>query len=178
MKNTALLVVDMQAALVQGAPYRVDTVLQNIAALLAACRKSGVPVIYVQHNGGKGDELEHGTPGWQAASALTPQIGEPTFEKHFNSAFRQTGLHAYLARQGIQHLILVGMQTEYCLDTTCKAAFELGYQITIPQGTVTTFDNAFASAQKLTQYYENCIWQGRFAAVQPMDTVLCAVQNG
>lgn len=177
MKYDALIVIDMQIALVNAHPYNESGVLYGIRSLLESCRAAGVPVIYICHDGGPGDELELGCPGWQVAQQIASTPEEKRFDKHFNSAFRHTGLHEYLQQMGAKRLILCGMQTEYCFDVSCKVAFELGYEVTIAKGTTTTFDNDFAVARDLTRYYEEKIWAGRYAQVLELDDVLSRI-NG
>lgn len=177
MNYEALIIVDMQTALVKAEPYNRTVVIENIKALLNACRKIELPVIYIQHDGGNGDELEHGSSGWAIYEGIAPLPDEKIFEKQYNSAFRKTGLRAYLDEIGAKHIILCGMQTEYCLDATCKVAFEYGYKITIPQSTTTTFDNAFASGKDLLKYYENQIWNNRYAQVISLEQVLTGINQ-
>ena len=55
--------------------------------------------------------------------------------------------------------------TEYCIDATCKIAFELGYEVIIPRATTTTFDNEFFSGESSVKYYEQKIWNNRYAKV-------------
>ena len=83
----------------------------------------------------------------------------------------------YLNKIGAKNIILCGMQTEYCLDATCKVAFEYDYEVTIPQSTTTTFDNAFASGKDLSEYYENQIWNNRYAQVVSMKQVLAEINR-
>lgn len=170
--QTALLVVDVQNALVADEPYNIETVLENIGRLAGACREKNIPVLYVQHDGGKGDALEKGTAGWQIHSAVAPVQSEKTFDKACNSAFKNTKLHAYLSENGITDLILTGMQTEYCIDATCKSAFDLDYSIRIPENCITTYDNASMSAENTNVFYHDIIWKNRFAAVQPLCALL------
>lgn len=177
MNYEALIIVDMQSALVGAGPYNRAVVIENIKALLNACRKKEIPVIYIQHDGGNGDELEHGSTGWAIYKEITPLPDEKVIEKQYNSAFRKTELRAYLDEIGAKNIILCGMQTEYCLDATCKVAFEYGYKVTIPQLTTTTFDNAFASGKDLSEYYENQIWNNRYAQVVSMKQVLAEINK-
>ena len=177
MNYDALMIVDMQTALVETEPYNRAAVIENIKALLDACRKKELPIIYIQHDGGTGDELEHGSIGWTIYKDIAPMPDEKIFEKEYNSAFRKTGLHEYLQETGVKNLILCGMQTEYCLDVTCKVAFEYEYEVTIPQSTTTTFDNAFASGKDLAEYYENKIWNNRYAKVISLEQVLKLIEG-
>lgn len=168
MEKTALLLVDVQKALVEGHPYREEEFLRNTACLLEAARRNRIEVIYVRHDGGSGDELEAGTKGWNIHSAVLPLPSEKIFDKKYNSAFKDTGLRAYLEARGVRNLVLLGMQTEYCIDATCKAAFEYGYSVAIPVGATTTFDNELLTGAETVRYYERNIWDGRFAELLPV----------
>jgi nicotinamidase-related amidase len=172
MKPEAMIVIDVQTALVEAHPYHEETLIGNIQKLLAACRRAGVPVVYVQHSD---EELVHGTPDWEIAAAIAPEAGERVFEKHFNSAFRGTGLHEYLQSLGAKNLLICGMQTEYCVDTSVKVAFELGYTVTVPGDGTSTFDNKLFKAADLVTFYQYYIWNGAFAEVTPMETLLEAI---
>lgn len=174
MKPDALIVIDVQKALVDDHPYQEETVLASIGSLIAACRGRGIPVVYVQHEEDEGG-LVRGTEGWQVDSRIAPLAGDARFYKRYNSAFRDTGLHAHLQGLGAKNLLLCGMQTEYCVDTTCKVAFELGYSVTIPRGATTTYDNRLFKAQDLIRYYEYFIWAGSLAKTVPMDTALAEI---
>lgn len=168
----ALIVIDVQTALVAKHPSNEEGFIAAVSALIDACRSNGVPVVYVLHDGGAGDELERGTDGWRAYAAIAPQGGEPCVSKRFNSAFRRTGLHEMLQSFGAKRLVMCGMQTEFCFDVSVKVAFELGYDVTVPREGVTTFDSAFASGEALTAYFEDDIWDGRYAHVAPLDDLV------
>lgn len=172
MGKTALLVIDVQQALVGLHPYREGEFLSTIQQLLQTARNNNIEVIYVRHDGGAGDMIEANTEGWNIHEAISPMPGERIFDKNVNSAFRSTGLKEYLFEKGIDRLILTGMQTDYCIDTTCKVAFEYGYSVIIPKGATTTFDNKFLSGSLLVDYYEQKIWSGRFAEVLPVNEVI------
>lgn len=163
MDNTVLLVVDVQTALVEGHPYNENTVVTNIKNMISTCRGQGIEVIYVRHDGGLGDELERNTVGWNIYDEISPMDNEKVFDKQYNSAFRDTGLKEYLECKDINTIILVGMQTEYCIDATCKVAFEYGYNVIIPEDTTTTYDNAILSGKELSDYYTQYIWNHRYA---------------
>lgn len=172
MKDTALLIVDVQEGLVRKGPYAWAKMRAGLERLLARARQNGLPVIYVRHDGGPGGELEHGAPGWQIFEGIAPQGDEAIFEKHFNSAFHETGLHEHLQQRGIGTLVLAGMQTEYCIDATCKAAFGLGYRVLAPKGCSTTLEGGRFPAAELVKYYEEDIWNGRYAKVLELEEVL------
>jgi len=170
--KTVLLVIDVQQGLIDDQPARKDEFLLNLSLLIDAAHKSGTEVVYVRHDGGEGDSLAYGAPGWHLERSLKPRADERIFDKRFNSAFRKTGLHEYLAEQGVSRLVICGMQTEYCIDTSVKVAFEFGYEVIIPSGATTTYANPFLSGEKLVYYYERMIWHEPLARVVDMETAL------
>lgn len=171
MKQTALLVVDVQTALIKEHPYMEKEVVSNISELIALCRKQQIEVIYVRHDDGKDSDLEKGSPGWHILEAIAPASGEKIFDKQRNSAFNGTGLRDYLDGRSITTLVLVGLQTEYCIDATLKVAFEYGYKILFPEGTTTTFDNGSLKAEKINEHYIHGIWKNRFAQVMSLEEI-------
>lgn len=178
MKNLALLIVDVQNELVEGHPYNERELIKNIKTLLKSARENNREVIYIRHDDGKGSELERGSYGWEIYKEIGPRDGEKIFEKEYNSAFHKTGLKEYMDSKGIGKLILVGMQTEYCIDATCKSAFDLEYEIIMPEGTNTTYDNEYLSGEKLYEYYNYKIWKNRFAKIIAVDEAEEYVRKG
>ena len=163
--ETVLLVVDVQTALIVEHPYNEKKVIENIKKLISVSRRKGLEVIYVCHEDGIGEDLERYSDGWQIYDEIAPEFEEIIFDKQFNSAFIKTGLIQYLNKKAIKNIILVGLQTDYCIDATCKAAFEHGFKVVIPKQTNTTFDNEYLTGEKLYEYYNYKIWDKRFARV-------------
>ena len=176
MKPDALIVIDVQRELVGQHPYQEKQLLEKILTLQTACRANGIPVMFVQHTEEEGP-LVHGEPTWNIAPEIAPMPAEWVFEKHDRSAFRQTGLDARLKALGAKRLLLCGMQTEYCVDSTIKAGFELGYSITVPQGCTTTYDNRILKASDIILFYERYIWNDHLATVEPLDAVLESIRS-
>lgn len=172
MSNIVLLVVDVQNALIKDHPYNEQRVIENIKKLILTARDNKIEILFVRHDDGKGTELEQGTDGWQIYDDIKPNANELIFEKQYNSAFHKTGLRDYLENKNIDTIILVGLQTEYCIDATCKSAFDYGYKIIIPEETNTTFDNEYLSGEKLYEFYNYKIWNNRFANVFSLKDVL------
>lgn len=170
--KTALLVIDVQQAMIDEHPARMDEFMLNLKLLIDTAHQGGTEVIYVRHDGGEGDVLAYGTSGWQLEKSLHPRAEERVFDKRFGSAFRQTGLREYLVEREISRLVVCGMQTEYCIDTSVKVAFEFGYDVVIPAGGTTTYANPFLSGDKLINYYEHMIWNEPLARVVPMEEAL------
>ncbi|GGH27338.1 cysteine hydrolase family protein [Paenibacillus segetis] len=177
MKNTALLVVDVQNALVWAQPFEIETIINNIKRLIEVSRENNVEVIYIQHSDPIGDELEPNSEGWKIYDEISPNPNETVINKNYNSAFRGTNLHEYLDSKDIDQLIITGMQTEYCIDTTCKVAFEYGFKLVIPEKSNTTFDNGSFSAKGLYEYYNFNIFNHRFGIVEKIEDTIERIKN-
>ncbi|MDF2606893.1 MAG: amidase [Bacillales bacterium] len=177
MSNIVLMVVDVQNALIKAQPYKEQKVIENIKQIIITARDNKKEVIYVRHDDGKGSELEQGKDGWQIYEEIAPIKGEVIIEKQCNSAFHKTKLREYLVNKGIDTIILVGLQTEYCIDATCKSAFDFEYKIIIPEETNTTFDNEYLSAEKLYEFYNYKIWDKRFANVLSIEDTMKILKN-
>ena len=79
--------------------------------------------------------------------------------------------------KGITQLIVTGMQTEYCIDTTCKVAFEYGFKVIIPEKANTTFDNGKISAKDLYEHYNFNIFNNRFGIVESIENTIKKLIN-
>lgn len=170
--KTVLLVIDIQQALVEAHPANEDTFLRNVKTMIDAAHACKTEIVYVRHDGGAGDILEKGTVGWQLHGSLKPGPNERIFDKRYASAFMETGLYEYLSERGVTRLIVCGMQTEYCIDTSVKSAFEHGFSVVIPSGSTATYTNHFLSGEKMISYYERMIWHEPLANVVPMHDAL------
>ena len=177
MSKKALLVVDVQNTLVELHPYNEEQILNNIAQLITKCRENETEVIYVRHHSTNNDFLPYGSHGWQIYNLLSPKDDEIIIEKTYNSSFRETNLKEYLEKQDIGTLILVGMQTDYCIDATCKIAFEYGYKVLIPEETNTTFDNKIMTGEKTYEYFMYHIWNNRYAQIMSMEETIRMISD-
>lgn len=177
MATTVLLVVDVQNALMWEKPYAGDEVVDNIVQLIECCRKNCIEVVYIQHNEEPGGQLEPHTEAWQIYDKVAPAQGEKVFQKYHNSAFKGTGLKDYLDERKVGRLIVTGMQTDYCIDATCKVAFEHDYELIIPEKTNTTVDNGDLPAEALYRHYNFNIYQGRYGIVEKVEDTLQRLQT-
>jgi len=165
----ALLVIDVQQAMFADPelqPYQGREVVARIQGLIEQARAHGKPVFFVQHDGGPGDAFDRDGPGFAYCAELTPQAGDPVVVKRHCSSFQGTDLDGQLRAAGVRHLVVCGMQTEYCVDTTVRAAFEHGYQITLVSDCHTTFDAPDLAASAIIQHHNRTLY-GSFAELQP-----------
>jgi nicotinamidase-related amidase len=156
--KTALLVIDVQVGIIDHfQAYNRDQVLGNINDLLTRARAARVPVIYVRHDGGKGDPLEAHTDGWEIHRRVAPVEGEPIVDKRSCNSFYETPLQTMLEEFGISHLIVTGCQTEYCIDTACRHATTLGYDVTLIGDAHTTLDNDLLKAEQIIAHHNRAL---------------------
>lgn len=168
MPKTAMLVVDMQNALILEHPYDEKRLIKTISQMEQICRDKGIEVIFIRH---EDNTLVPGENGFEIYSKVAPEKDEKVFNKKYNSAFRKTGLREYLQEKGVERLIVTGMQTDFCVDATIKAAFEYGFDVIVPRGGHTTFDNRYLSSEELYHYYSYEIWNHRYAQVMSVDHI-------
>ncbi len=125
--NTALLVVDVQNGVVEGA-HRRDAVVANIGSLVEKARGEGVPVVWVQHHS---EELARGSDVWRIVPELNPDDAEPLVEKEYGDSFEDTTLESVLADLGVGRLVVAGAETDACVRSTLHGAFVRGYDTTL-----------------------------------------------
>lgn len=158
-----LIVIDMQKALVCEDLYESNKLLNNVVKLVKTARKNNIEVIYIQHDAGEGSGFSRGDESFEITDQLKPENNEKVFVKTINSAFGNSGFSDYLKQSQDKDLMIVGLQTEYCIDATIKSAFEKGYHVIVPKGANSTFDNEYLDAKKAIKYYNEWIWPGSFA---------------
>ncbi len=158
-----LLIIDTQKLITNSALYNFEEFRSNVKTLIKAARENSVEIIYVRHDDGEGAALTKGTEGFEIFDEFAPAEGERVFDKTVNSAFRDTGLLEYLREQGENQVMIVGLQTDYCIDASVKAAFEHGFEVIVPENCNTTFDNDFMTGEQTYRYYNEFMWNGRYA---------------
>lgn len=167
-----LLVVDTQILITNDKLYMFDRFEENVKELINTARENYVEVIFIRHNDGEGKALTKGTEGFEIYSGFKPLSGEKIFDKTANSAFYQTGLLKYLKSLESKEIMIVGLQTEYCIDATVKCGFEHSFKMIVPEYCNSTFDNDFMSAEKSYKYYNEFIWKDRYADCVSIETAL------
>lgn len=167
-----LLVIDTQNAIMTNALYNFDTFVSRVTTLIQEARTNGIEVIYVRHDDGDDGDLIKGTSGFEIYDAFAPMKKERVFDKTVNSVFKNTGLLEYLRRVEERDIMIVGLQTDYCIDASVKCAFEHGFQVYIPAYTNTTIANTYMSAEDTYCYYNNHMWPKRYATCMTIEEAL------
>ena len=129
----ALLIIDMQAGSFVGASPSpdLDGVVGCINAVADAVRKTGGLVVFIQHDALAGEIFAPGEPGWAIIPELSRSASDPVVHKEACDAFYQTELEALLHAAGIRQLLISGSATDFCVDTTVRAAASLDFGVTV-----------------------------------------------
>lgn len=147
--NQALILVDIQKDYFQGGKMELvgmEEAADNAKSVLRKFREKGLPIFHIQHismQPGASFFLPD-SDGAHIHDTVEPLGGEPVFEKHFPSSFRDTGLLAKLQNQGIEEIIVCGAMSHMCIDTTVRAAFDLGLRCIVVADACATRDLVFA----------------------------------
>jgi nicotinamidase-related amidase len=134
--NTALLVVDVQRGVVEGAHDRA-AVVANVGSLVEKARQEQIPVVWVQHSD---EQLARGSDDWRIVPELAPDDAEPLVEKHYGDSFEDTTLETVLSGLGVGRLVVAGAQTDACIRSTLHGALVRGYDATLVSDAHTTED--------------------------------------
>lgn len=148
--KSAVLIIDVQSILFdpEARPFEADAVIERINRVTSWARSNDVVVIYVQHE--KVDStIEFGSDGWQLQAGLKVEEGDQFVRKTTPDSFLNTNLEALLKQHQIEHLIVCGYASEFCVDTTVRRGAALGYSMSLVSDAHTTHDKPHASAEQI-----------------------------
>jgi isochorismate hydrolase len=136
-KHAALLVIDIQNYFHQ----IVQPILKNLLKVIQSCRQKDIPIIFTQHGHTDprldagvlgqwwGEVILHGTKDWQFLPEINIDSKDVVLPKKRYSAFYETDLGEILRSKGIQDLIISGVMTNLCCETTARDAFMRDYRV-------------------------------------------------
>ena len=152
--KTAVLVIDVQQGLCEGEgkAHDCDGLFANINCVTAQARSVGAPVIFIQHES-KAGYLEHGSVAWRLADGLHVAPEDLRIRKTTPDAFLRTTLAAVLKERGIDHLVVCGMHTEFCVDTTTRQALAHGFPVTLVADAHTSAGNSALTPQQVIAHH-------------------------
>ena len=170
---TALVLVGFQDGNFSGNPpiHHGDQLIEKAARLLAWARENELPVIYILNQGQEGDVDEPGTPGFEVHPALEPLGGETLIVKTTPDSFLDTGLQRTLEEMDITDLIIAGLQTELCIDTTCRSAWALAYDVVLVSDAHSTWDGEVLTAEQIVAHHNSTLG-GYFVELMMTDEII------
>lgn len=158
----ALLIIDAQQELIEGNEeqkpvYEKERLIQTINFVIEEAEKQQIPILFVRDEdvaGGEGD-------GFQVHRGIHVPADAPMFNKQATNAFYGTDLLGYLQEIEVGHLVMMGCQTEYCIDTAVKTATVNGFDVTLVEDGHSTTDAADLSAKQIIAHH-NRILHGHY----------------
>ncbi len=180
--QTALILIDVQESF-RHRPYWSDNdlpaFLDHTRRLVEGCRSAGVPIVRILHEEGPAVAAN---PFSKASGLVRPLDGMVEFEataeftKSRHSSLVATALPLWLHRQGIRRLIIAGIRTEQCCETTARHASDEGYEVDFVTQAMLTFamqqpDGTPLSARDITARTETVL-EGRFVTLCSVDKAL------
>ena len=172
-----LLVVDIQKGITDERLFDFESFITNTCRIIETARENAVEVIYIQHDDGEGTGFSVGDDDFEIADQVAPRKGEKIYIKTINSCFGNRELTKYLEDEKEDTLMIVGLQTNFCIDATIKSAFERGYKVIVPNGTNSTFDNEYMDKKTTYNYYNKMMWPKRFADCISMEEAISFFKN-
>jgi nicotinamidase-related amidase len=181
MTHTALIVIDVQESF-RHRPYwsenELPAYLAKQQALIDGCVARGVPVVQIFHLAADGEfSRASGHVRTMEPLSIAPDI---VFHKHVHSALAGTGLAAWLTARGINKLIISGIRTEQCCETTTRHASDSGFEVDYVSEATLTFAMTHArsgrsySPQEIRERTE-LVLEGRFARISTVEQALAAL---
>ena len=156
--KTALLVIDVQQGLCEGEhdAFESQQVICRVNKVSEKTRAGGAVVLFIQHES-KSGYLEFGTDAWQLAHGLHIEPTDLRIRKTTPDSFHRTELEEVLEQRGVTDLVICGMHTEFCVDTTTRRALALGYPVVLVKDAHTTEGNEHLSAAQIIQHHNDTL---------------------
>jgi len=182
--NPTLLIIDIQNDYFEGGKMELvsmDRATGNSKKLLSYFRKNNLPIAFIQHLAIKPNAsfFIPGTPGAEIHDSIRPLPNETVIIKNFPNSFRNTNLHQHLQMIASTDLVICGAMSHMCIDTTTRAATDLGYSCTLISDACATRDLVFNDRKVLAEDVQTAYMaalNGTFAQVISTDQFLSSPQ--
>jgi len=150
----ALLIIDVQRVLCTGeyACFDIQNVIERINALSAKARTAGVPVVFIQHEEEEG-AMRHDAEGWHLDDRLVTDASDLRVRKTTPDSFQKTPLQSLLQQRGVTNLVICGLQSDFCVDSTSRGALAHGYPVTLVSDAHSTLDNQGLTAAQISAHH-------------------------
>lgn len=183
--SIALIIIDMQRGMLpkNTGPRNNAGAEDNIALLLAAWRERDLPVVHVRHMARRpGGSFWPGSENCEFQPRFEPLPGEHRLEKNVNDAFANSGLERWLRVRDITRLVVIGVSTNNSVEATVRAAFCLGFEVTLPGDACYTYDKVdiLGVSRPAEQWHVMALsnLHDEYAMVMSTEAVLEALSTG
>ncbi|MDR5800035.1 isochorismatase family protein [Caballeronia sp. LZ001] len=183
LPRSALIIIDVQESFRQTADWSdadLPAFKSAILRLDRGAREVGVPVVHIFHIGKAGPFTRES--GFVVPQDWLPGAPSVVFEKHTHNAFTDTGLDLWLRRRQIDHLVITGIRTEQCCETTTRVASDIGYTVDYVTDATLTFPMTHATSGRVyspaeIKAHTELVLQNRFARIASVDDALANWQT-
>jgi nicotinamidase-related amidase len=171
--DTALLAIDIQDSFkidpARWAQRNNPAFEANVTTLIDAFRGAGLPIWFVLHND-PDPGFRPGDPEVRLMDFFERLPDEPLVTKNTRNAFTSTDLHQQFQAAGIRKLVICGISTEQCCETTTRVAADLGYEVDFVTDATATFPIGTLGCDAIVERTE-AVLRGRFARIVTADQV-------
>ena len=184
IERSALLVIDVQDSFKLGPRWEQRSTPrfeENLERLIAAYRAAGLPVIFFLHTD-PDPGFETTSPLFKLMDFLVPGPDEPVLVKNTRNAFTSTNLGELLSEKGVRRVVVTGISTEQCCETTTRVAADLGYDVDFVTEATRTFPIVNAETGDVLSTDEivrrtEFVLRGRFATIATVDRLVEELQK-
>ena len=156
----ALIIVDMQVGLLEGAPkHDLPEVIDRINSLSLMVRNEGGKVIWIRHCGKAGDLFERRKPEWEFLPELNHRHDDLVVEKTLNDPYVETHLAETLARMRPRRVLVAGWATDFCVDATVRSTVSHDFHVVAVSDAHTLSDRPHLPASTIIAHH-NWLWSG------------------
>lgn len=154
-----MLIIDLQKGLFHAdpPPWQARKIVERINECADAFRGAGAPVFLIQHDGTEEEGVAPETDGWQLVPELRVSSQDARLRKTACDAFQATTLHPELRKWNIHTVVIAGYATEFCIESTVRAALGRGYRVWVVSDAHTTNDSPVLPAAKIVEHH-NQTW--------------------
>ena len=156
--KTALLVIDVQRGLCEGKYAVLDApqVVERINVVSNKVREAKAIVVIIQHES-KDELFAYKSEGWQLAAGLQTESTDIFLRKTATDSFHKTELEKLLRERQVTNLVICGMQSDFCVDTTTRRALGLGFPVVLVSDGHSTFSNEHLSAAQIIAHHNTTL---------------------
>lgn len=145
--------------------YKEENLLANTKQLIEKAQKAKAPIYYVMYTETGASPRVEGQPLWQVHPEIVPQDKDRIIIKYYADSFFETELARLLHEQEIKNIVVCGVQTEFCVDTTCRSAFSHGFSVELAADCHSTYDSELLLAEQIIAHHNSILSQ--FAQIKP-----------
>jgi nicotinamidase-related amidase len=178
--KTALILIDIQNDYFPGGAGELEGSLEasrQAGCLLEHFRRQGLPPVFIQHVADRPGAATFlpDTEGVKIHENIRPLPGETIIQKHYPNSFRETPLLDHLRSLEIERLVICGMMTHMCVDSTLRAAYDFGFECWLAQDACATRALSIAGRKVPAEYVHLSFlaaMNGRYSRVQTVDEII------